>query len=91
MFHDRGQFKKFDGQEVDGRTLKVELAKSDTFRHALTVAKIRAMPTSRGMKVLPRPLKAAPPVAPFADYPNVSLQLGSSIPNRRARFSLDLH
>jgi hypothetical protein len=24
MFHDRGQIRKFDGQEVDGRTLKVE-------------------------------------------------------------------
>ena len=50
-----------------------------TFLNALTVAKMRAMPTSRttheceivngqGMKVLPRPLAGALPVAPFAGY-----------------------
>jgi len=50
----------------------------DTFRHALTVAKMRAMPTSRttheceivngqGMKVLSRPVKVLP-VLPFAAY-----------------------
>ena len=51
----------------------------DSFRHALTVAKMRAMPTSRttheceitngqGMKVLARPVRAALPVVPFAGY-----------------------
>jgi KaiC/GvpD/RAD55 family RecA-like ATPase len=68
--------------------LRVELG--DTFRHALTVAKMRAMPTSRtthecevvngqGMKVLPRPLRATLPVAPFAGY----LGLLSRAPERR--------
>jgi len=51
----------------------------DTFRHALTVAKMRAMPTSRttheceiangqGMKVLARPVGAKLSVMPFANY-----------------------
>ena len=62
----------------------------DTFRHALTVAKMRAMPTSRttheceivngqGMRVLSRTLVGALPVAPFAGY----LGLISRAPERR--------
>jgi circadian clock protein KaiC len=62
----------------------------DTFRHALTVAKMRAMPTSRttheceivngqGLKALPRPLRAVHPVVPFAGY----LGLISRAPERR--------
>ena len=62
----------------------------DTFRHALTVAKMRAMPTSRttheceivngqGMRVLSRPIKAVLPVVPFAGY----LGLISRAPERR--------
>jgi len=62
----------------------------DTFRHALTVAKMRAMPTRRttheceivngeGMKVLPRPIKGALPVVPFTGY----LGLISRSPERR--------
>src|SRR5262249_80404 len=62
----------------------------DTFRHALTVAKMRAMPTSRttreceivngqGMKVLPRRLAGVIPMVPFAAY----LGLISPAPERR--------
>src|SRR6266581_3256557 len=62
----------------------------DTFRHALTVAKMRGMPTSRtthecevvngqGMKVLPRRLAVAVPSVPFAGY----LGLISRAPERR--------
>jgi circadian clock protein KaiC len=51
----------------------------DTFRHALTVAKVRAMPTNRvthecevrdgvGMVVLPREVHLALPATPFAGY-----------------------
>jgi circadian clock protein KaiC len=51
----------------------------DTFRHAVTVAKIRALPTNRvtheceihdgrGMTVLPREVRVALPAPPFAAY-----------------------
>jgi circadian clock protein KaiC len=51
----------------------------DTFRHALTIAKARAMPTNRttheceivdgqGMVVLPRAVRVAVPSIPFASY-----------------------
>jgi circadian clock protein KaiC len=64
---------------VDNIILMNWVELGDTFRHALTVAKMRAMPTSRathecevvngqGMKVLPRPVKAAVPLLPFAGY-----------------------
>ena len=67
----------------------------DSFRHALTVAKMRAMPTSRttheceivngqGMKVLPRRLTGALPVVPFAGY----LGLISRAPERRQTLEL---
>jgi circadian clock protein KaiC len=51
----------------------------DTFRHALTIAKVRGMPTNRvtheceirdgqGMVVLPRAVRVAMPSVPFASY-----------------------
>ena len=51
----------------------------DTFRHGLTVAKMRGSPIIRrtheceivdgeGLRVLPRPLDGAAPVLPFAAY-----------------------
>jgi circadian clock protein KaiC len=75
---------------VDNIILMNWVELGDTFRHALTVAKMRAMPTSRttheceilngqGMKVLPRPLRAALPMVPFAGY----LGLLSRAPERR--------
>jgi len=76
---------------VDNIILMNWVELGDTFRHALTVAKMRAMPTSRttheceitngqGMKVLPRPIRAAHPVVPFAGY----LGLISRAPERRS-------
>src|SRR5437899_2895331 len=76
---------------VDNILLMNWVELGDTFRHALTVAKMRAMPTSRttheceitngqGMKVLPRPIRAAHPVVPFAGY----LGLISRAPERRS-------
>jgi circadian clock protein KaiC len=75
---------------VDNIILMNWVELGDTFRHALTVAKMRAMPTSRatheceivngqGMKVLPRPIPAVLPVVPFAGY----LGLISRAPERR--------
>jgi circadian clock protein KaiC len=75
---------------VDNIILMNWVELGDTFRHALTVAKMRAMPTTRttheceivngqGMKVLPRPVRPALPVAPFAGY----LGLISRAPERR--------
>jgi hypothetical protein len=75
---------------VDNIILMNWVELGDTFRHALTVAKMRAMPTSRttheceivngqGMKVLPRRLTGALPVVPFAGY----LGLISRAPERR--------
>jgi circadian clock protein KaiC len=75
---------------VDNIILMNWVELGDTFRHSLTVAKMRAMPTSRttheceivngqGMKVLPRPLAGALPVVPFASY----LGLLSRAPERR--------
>lgn len=75
---------------VDNIILMNWVELGDTFRHALTVAKMRAMPTSRatheceivngrGMTVLPRPLAGALPVLPFAGY----LGLISRAPARR--------
>jgi circadian clock protein KaiC len=63
----------------------------DTFRHALTVAKMRAMPTTRvtheceisdgrGMVVLPREVRLAIPAVPFASY----LGLLSRAPERHS-------
>ena len=77
-----------DDGGIQGQLNWVELG--DTCRHALTVAKMRAMPTSRtthecetvngqGMKALPRPLRAALPIAPCAGY----LGLLSRAPERR--------
>jgi circadian clock protein KaiC len=75
---------------VDNIILMNWIELGDSFRHALTVAKMRAMPTSRttheceivngqGMKVLPRPVRGALPMAPFAGY----LGLLSRAPERR--------
>lgn len=75
---------------VDNIILMNWIELGDTFRHALTVAKMRAMPTSRttheceivngqGMKVLARPVRGALPVIPFAGY----LGLLSRAPERR--------
>lgn len=75
---------------VDNIILMNWVELGDTFRHALTVAKMRAMPTSRttheceivsgqGMKVLPRPLAGVLPVVPFASY----VGLISRAPERR--------
>jgi hypothetical protein len=63
----------------------------DTFRKSLTVAKARAMPTSRvtheceirpesGLVVLPRQIHMAVPALPFASY----FGLLSRSPERRA-------
>ena len=76
---------------VDNIILMNWIELGDTFRHALTVAKMRGMPTSRtthecevvngqGMKVLPRRLAVAVPSVPFAGY----LGLISRAPERRA-------
>ena len=76
---------------VDNIILMNWVELGDTFRHALTVAKMRGMPTSRtthecevvngqGMKVLPRRLAVAVPSVPFAGY----LGLISRAPERRA-------
>src|SRR3989442_81284 len=75
---------------VDNILLMNWVELGDTFRHALTVAKMRGMPTSRtthecevvngqGMKVLPRRLAVAVPLVPFAGY----LGLISRAPERR--------
>ena len=75
---------------VDNIILMHWVELGDTFRHALTVAKMRAMPTSRttheceivngqGMRVLSRTLVGALPAAPFAGY----LGLISRAPERR--------
>ncbi|OGA19406.1 MAG: hypothetical protein A3I01_16330 [Betaproteobacteria bacterium RIFCSPLOWO2_02_FULL_65_24] len=77
---------------VDNMLLMNWVELGDTFRHALTVAKVRAMPTNRttheceivrgkGLVVLPRQVRVAPPIAPFADY----YGLLSRSPERRAR------
>jgi circadian clock protein KaiC len=77
---------------VDNIILMNWVELGDTFRHALTVAKMRAMPTSRttheceivngqGMRVLPRPLTGALPLVPFAGY----LGLISRAPERRGQ------
>jgi circadian clock protein KaiC len=75
---------------VDNIVLMNWVELGDTFRHALTMAKMRAMPTNRsthecevvngrGMKVLPRPITGALPIVPFAGY----LGLISRAPERR--------
>jgi circadian clock protein KaiC len=77
---------------VDNILLMNWVELGDTFRHALTVAKMRAMPTSRttheceivngqGMRVLPRPLAGVLPVVPFSSY----LGLISRAPERRGQ------
>ena len=77
---------------VDNIILMNWVELGDTFRHALTVAKMRAMPTRRttheceivngqGMKVLPRPLVGALPMVPFASY----VGLISRAPERRGQ------
>ena len=64
---------------VDNIVLLNSVELGDTFRHALTVAKMRAMPTTRvtheceiidgrGMVVLPREVRLAIPAVPFASY-----------------------
>src|SRR6266704_445190 len=76
---------------VDNIILMNWVELGDTFRHALTVAKMRAMPTSpttheceivngQGMKVLPRRLAVAVPSVPFAGY----LGLISRAPERHS-------
>ncbi len=76
---------------VDNIILMNWVELGNTFRHALTVAKMRAMPTSRttheceivnrqGMKVLPRPIRGALPVVPFAGH----LGLISRAPERHS-------
>ena len=76
---------------VDNIILMNWVELGDTFRHALTVAKMRGMPTSRtthecevvngqGMKVLPRRLAVAVPSVPFAGY----LGLISRAPERHS-------
>jgi circadian clock protein KaiC len=64
---------------VDNIILMNWVELGDTFRHGLTVAKMRANPTIRttheceiiegqGMRVLPRPIAGGLPVRPFASY-----------------------
>ena len=75
---------------VDNIILMNWVELGDTFRHALTVAKVRAMATNRvthecevrdgvGMVVLPREVRLALPAAPFAGY----YSLLSRAPERR--------
>ena len=76
---------------VDNIILMNWVELGDTFRHALTIAKARAMPTNRttheceivdgrGMVVLPRAVRVAVPSVPFASYRG----LLSRAPERRA-------
>ena len=76
---------------VDNIILMNWVELGDTFRHALTIAKARAMPTNRttheceivdgrGMVVLPRAVRVAIPSIPFASYRG----LLSRAPERRA-------
>jgi circadian clock protein KaiC len=64
---------------VDNIILMNWVELGDTFRHALTIAKVRGMPTNRvtheceildgrGMVVLPRAVRLAVPSVPFASY-----------------------
>jgi circadian clock protein KaiC len=75
---------------VDNIILMNWVELGDKFRHALTVAKARAMPTNRttheceivngrGMTVLPREVRVAVPTIPFAGY----YSLLSRAPERR--------
>ena len=68
----------------------------DTFRHALTIAKLRANPTNhttheceivdgQGMRVLPRPLAGIMPTKPFSSY----LGLISRAPERNPETAVD--
>jgi circadian clock protein KaiC len=76
---------------VDNIILMNFVELGDTFRHALTVTKTRGNPVHRttheveilngvGMRVLPRAIQAALPIAPFASYRSL---IGRS-PERRA-------
>jgi circadian clock protein KaiC len=64
---------------VDNIILMNWVELGDTFRHALTIAKLRANPTNHttheceivdghGMRVLPRPLTGITPARPFSSY-----------------------
>jgi circadian clock protein KaiC len=64
---------------VDNIILMNWVELGDTFRHGLTIAKMRSNPTNRtthecevingqGMRVLPRPIAGALPLRPFASY-----------------------
>ena len=64
---------------VDNIILMNWVELGDTFRHALTIGKVRGMPTNRvtheceiidgrGMVVLPRAVRLAVPSVPFASY-----------------------
>jgi circadian clock protein KaiC len=64
---------------VDNIILMKWVELGDTFRHGLTIAKMRSNPTNRttnecevidghGMRVLPRPIAGALPLRPFASY-----------------------
>jgi circadian clock protein KaiC len=68
----------------------------DTFRHALTIAKLRANPTNhttheceivdgQGMRVLPRPLAGISPARPFSSYRG----LISRAPERNPKIVMD--
>jgi circadian clock protein KaiC len=81
---------------VDNIILMNWVELGDTFRHGLTIAKMRANPITRtthecevingkGMRVLPRPIAGALPVRPFASY----LGLISRSPERHTPSSVD--
>jgi circadian clock protein KaiC len=64
---------------VDNIVLMNWVELGDTFRHGMTIAKMRSNPTNRttheceviegqGMRVLPRPIAGALPLRPFASY-----------------------
>ena len=64
---------------VDNIILMNFVELGDTFRHGMTIAKMRASPVNRtthecevidgrGMRVLPRPIIGAVPMRPFASY-----------------------
>ena len=86
---------------VDNIILMNWVELGDTFRHALTVAKMRAMPTTRtthqceivngrGMKVLPRALRAHSPWCPLLATLASSLARPSAVRPRGTRDSLEV-
>jgi KaiC/GvpD/RAD55 family RecA-like ATPase len=81
---------------VDNIILMNWVELGDTFRHALTIAKLRANRTNhttheceivdgQGMRVLPRPLTGITPARPFSSY----IGLISRAPERKPKITAD--